>query len=422
MTKVIQICEHQPIENSLNHTIDQLLLSPAGARLGLTIGEGGGQLSANYYVGVDWLVRGESVLKVLPKIANLDVLQTFMDCFAHPESAAALNSNRRDEKLYEIFFDEPPVPVVASDLSAPILLILHYVQLLQGLVRKGLQKGYVTVERPLQSSVKGKILVGKSIKAQLANQNMASTWCRYTEYTLNCPINRLLKRALVIATSYLQTSGVNLKNISPALGYCAGAFEQVGGDIQLHEVGHIKLNHFYKEYGQASDLAKKILKLFGNSLEHTTRQNALTPPFYINMALLFEIYVLSLLKKSRGKSVQYQVRGCVGTEVDFVDTQEQLIIDTKYKPSYGRADNNKLSLINDARQLSGYARDRKLNKVLGVEEQAMSTTNVPCLIIYPSSTGLTELADYTQKEEVKEFINFYKLGVKLPTKISNNID
>ncbi|WP_062059018.1 5-methylcytosine restriction system specificity protein McrC [Cellvibrio sp. OA-2007] len=420
MTLIIQTQEHQRVIHEFSQSVDELMLSPAAQRLQFKKCDESGRLLANYYVGTDWLVSGESALKVLPKIAGLDILQTFMDCFATPESASALNSVRRDEKLYEIFFDEPPVPVTESELSAPILLILHYVQLLQGLVRKGLQKGYVTVERPLQSNLKGKVLVGKNIKAQLASHNMASTWCRYTEYTLNCSINRLLKRALLISNSYLLTSGVDLKNISSTLGCCKAAFEQVDEDIQPHEIGLIKFNHFYKEYGQTTDLAKKILKLFGNSLERTTQSKALTPPFYINMALLFEIYVLSLLKKSRGKSIQYQVRGCAGTEVDFIDTQEQLIIDTKYKSSYSKFDNNKSYLIDDARQLSGYARDRKLNIALGVEEHAMPITNVKCLIIYPSASGLTELAEYSSKAEIKEFTNFYKLGVKLPTKTTHH--
>ena len=38
-------------------------------------------IQANYYVGAQWLVEGESAMMVLPKIKDLDFLTMFMKCY-----------------------------------------------------------------------------------------------------------------------------------------------------------------------------------------------------------------------------------------------------------------------------------------------------------------------------------------------------
>jgi len=68
--------------------------------------------------------------------------------------------------------------------------------------------------------------------------------------------------------------------------------------------------------------------------------------------------------------------------------------------------------------LSGYARDKRLLGKLDVSEDQMNKTVVECLIIFPDRSYLVgderQQIDFLQKEEIKQFLEFYKLRIKLP--------
>ena len=100
-------------------------------------------------------------------------------------------------------------------------------------------------------------------------------------------------------------------------------------------------------------------------------------------------------------------------------------MDAKYKPHY--EDSNR-GILNDIREISGYARDRKILKCLGANYD-----EVKCVIIYPQREILQqeenddpiddckETANFEkgdllpQCSEIKWFRNFYKISVPLPT-------
>ncbi len=76
---------------------------------------------------------------------------------------------------------------------------------------------------------------------------------------------------------------------------------------------------------------------------------------------------------------------------------------------------NLSSLIDDIREISGYARDKKILKLGGFLEDAIPK----CLIIYPQNSKkedntLVKLDERWQESE--HFVEFYKIGVNLPLK------
>ena len=100
-------------------------------------------------------------------------------------------------------------------------------------------------------------------------------------------------------------------------------------------------------------------------------------------------------------------------------------MDAKYKPVYKSSNRG---ILDDIREISAYARDRKILKRLGADKQ-----EVKCVIIYPEpikleSDGIDTDVDDNCKEldsfekgelipqcsEIKWFRNFYKISVKLP--------
>ena len=75
------------------------------------------------------------------------------------------------------------------------------------------------------------------------------------------------------------------------------AFEQVDTITQKHLQIHVKKNIFYEEYEEVIKIGGYILKRFSFNLNKTSTKNTTTPPFWIDMSKLFELYVFSKMVK-----------------------------------------------------------------------------------------------------------------------------
>ena len=372
------------------------------------------RIQTSYYVGVDWIDKSKAIY-VEPKLNNgtnqTDYLKMLFSALQHPDIAD------HTDNLFEIKWDAAPIIIEQKqDLLTP-LLVVQYLKIVQRIVRKGLKKSYYKVEHNLYGKVKGKINVSQTTKKNLFKNKPLHTYCSYDEFGLNGLENRLLKKALVFVHRYLP----GLKNLNSAayteniFNYINPAFEFVSEEVSLHDVKHTKTNVFYKEYEEAIRLAKLILKRFGYNISNTDKHAIITtPPFWIDMSKLFELYVLGQLKEKYGNEILYgnkEAKAKYGLP-DFLLTKEsdKTIIDTKYKPIY---QDNKYD-IDNIRQLSGYGRDKGVLKKLGLlttEDQNMAV--IKCLIIYPDQKKDECLWD-NDESEIEGFVKFHKRPIKLP--------
>ncbi len=243
-----------------------------------------------------------------------------------------------------------------------------------------MRKDYVLRAENLNSKIKGRILVSRNIRANEITKRYDRTYCRFQEYTIDNPENRLLKKALLFAQrfSYQLKNHSSYKTIHSLINNLLSHFIDVSDEIEIYQIRSISSNKIYKEYTDAIRLAKMILKRFSYSLHKVDNSKESTPAFWIDMSRLYEVYVYSLLHEAYGNNIQFQVEGYRQTAVDFIKTDQQLIIDTKYKPRY--SDGNS-GIVDDIRQISSYARDEKiLERLLGENKEDIVP---PCLIIYP---------------------------------------
>lgn len=194
-------------------------------------------------------------------------------------------------------------------------------------------------------------------------------------------------------------------------------FENVGDEIEIYQIRRIAANGLYKDYNEAVILAKQILRRFGYSIEKVNRSDAGTPVFWIDISRLYEVYVYSLLNRAYGKQILLQVKEYYQCSADFIKLDENLIIDTKYKPRY---ENGNKGIIDDIRQVSAYARDEKIISHLSEAQSHMG--KYPCLIIYPDkqTSDDFEVTRFNHEEsllqkarKINGFRNFYKLGGKV---------
>lgn len=418
--KLLITSEHSFIDVSLDdfkNFNDIHFLNKADAKcLELKINQGNGLLYVNYYIGVDWLQKNESFIYVTPKLneetKETDYFKMLFSCMKHPEIA------KYSQNLCEIKFDEPYIKInQQQDLITPLLMI-RYLQVLKSIVKKGLKKSYYRVEENLSCKIKGRVAVSKTLKQNLLRNRLNKTICNFEVFGTDCIENKVLKYALKFIEAYLLKYKQFSENFSPLINFCKPAFNEVNeSSIDFNLVKQKKINAFFQEYKEALDLAEMIIKRFSYNLREIEQTIVSVPPFWIDMPKLFELYVLGLMKDRYGSKIQFQAKGNYG-EPDFLlnSENEKIIIDTKYKCIYQGNNSNKSRFnSDDIRQMCGYARDKKILNKLGYDATELQKVVVDCLIIYPDQNASEELPSSIKQSEIKQFIQFYKMPIKLPT-------
>lgn len=373
------------------------------------------QFETSYFIGVDWIVENKLPIYVHPKLneedKEIDYLTMLFEALKEPENFKHL------EHLYTIDFNTPLIEIKQEqDLLTPLLLV-EFLNILKHIVRKGLKKSYYKVTENLNARVKGKILVNQTVKQNHSRQKMLYNICQFEEFGFNSIENRVLKKALIFTQSALNSLKGNADvNFNSLIAFCSPAFQQVNENVQIRELKAIKPNPLFKEYSQALKLAKLILKKYGYNISQTNAASVKTPPFWIDMTQLFELYVFKKLREvypKRGE-VKYHYKTDY-QELDYLIHSEEnntkLVIDAKYKNRYQKGNINK----EDARQISGYARLKSVYKQLGIED---SNQLIDCLIIYPNQeidNSLDFKTHYQNNQEIdNNYVKLNKLGIKLP--------
>ena len=402
------------------------------------------QLKADYFIGVDWLKENHSAIIIAPKLnTRFDAIKEANDegCEIEFDEIIAVNNNKGADVFIDYFamlnqclksdylYDEIDNLAQINWNSAEILIlqeqdwispliIVKFLKQLHSIVRKGLKKGYYQTVQNLNSKVKGKILISQNIRENVLKNRFINTVCQYEEFGVNNKENRLLKKALQFTIAYLDFNkklfGTNNTNFTEIINFCRPAFENVSTDIEVHEIKQFKSNPFFKEYNEGIQLAKLILKRYAYNISNTSKEKVTTPPYWIDMPKLFELYAYKFLRNRfpQNKCLQYHLR-TYGNELDYLVNSDglQMVIDAKYKPLYIYGKNHK-----DMRQVSGYARLEKVYSELKVEVDRI----IDCLIIYPDvENGFNEASfkDVNLKSQpIKGYRNIYKIGIKLPVR------
>jgi 5-methylcytosine-specific restriction enzyme subunit McrC len=378
-------------------------------------------LSNSYFIGVDWIIEHEKAIYIAPKIDKIgmqtDYLKMLFSALKHPIVS------RNTDDLFEIKLKSPFIEIEREQDTLTPLLVVHFLSLVKSIVRKGLKKSYYKVESVQNARIKGKIIVSKTIKHNLQKNAPLETICCFDEFGFNNLENRLLKKTLVFIQSYLPTLKIPhaKEYTTEVLNYITPAFESISDKVSLNDIKHSKTNSFYKEYAEAIRLSKLILNQFGYNINNTkTGDKIKTPPFWIDMSKLFELYILGLLKDQFNDDILYgdEAKANYGLPDYLLKIKgQETVIDAKYKLQYNdiKEDQGNISMpydIENIRQLSGYSRDKKVIEKLGVDK----TKLVGCLIIYPLGPSAPKIntIDLEVKNEISEFENFYKIGISLP--------
>jgi 5-methylcytosine-specific restriction endonuclease McrBC regulatory subunit McrC len=409
-------------------------------------------LYSDYYVGVDWLTKDKSrYIQVEPKL-NSKVLESFEKVSKEDNENISENEiQQRNKKAKEeietsskdyeidvigmlmqimsssevskhtnnlllIDWEDKEIEITQKqDLLTPFLVV-QFLNLLKEITRKGLKKSYYKKQENLRNRVKGKILVGEQIKQNIFKNRLTNTVCEYQVFGEDSLENRFLNKVFIFCTNYVENHDIYFKgknDISWFINYIRPSFEHIGTDINIQEIRNYKHNPFFKEYKEAIKIGQQILKRFSYNITKTTEEKISTPPFWIDMPKMFELYVYAQFLKDnpelQAKNFNYQF-STNGNALDFLicTRDEKIVVDTKYKLKY-----NYSQIHEDIRQVAGYAR---LNKVRNQSPQ--SSDEVPCLIIYPkpieTEVNTKLVLNNLPVEKINAYHKVCKIGINLP--------
>ncbi|WP_452232062.1 5-methylcytosine restriction system specificity protein McrC [Lacinutrix sp. MEBiC02595] len=371
------------------------------------------RLNSSYIVGVNWIVKGKLPIYIKPKLNNdtseVDYLSMLFEALKETENIEHLDN------LYTIDFNAPLIQIEQQqDILSP-LLILEFLTTLKRIVKKGLKKSYYDVTQNLNTRVKGKVLVNASVKKNHTKSKMHFNYCKYQEFGYNSIENRLLKRTLEFAKAVISNhKTLSTESVKYLINYVSPAFTNVSSVISLKEVTNLKHNPFFKEYKSAVKIAKIILKRFSYNISQVSETRYKTPPFWIDMPKLFELYLFKKLKEVfplRGEVLYHEKFHKL--EPDILLNSKcgnfKVVVDAKYKPRYEKG---KIS-HKDAAQVSGYGRLKSVRKELNIENDNLLTDT---LIIYTSNNSANKniTTEDLLKEEDKRYYKLYKYSIQIP--------
>lgn len=377
---------------------------------------------ASYVVGAWWLNSDTTlIINTKKDLGNLDFISMFMTCLRGGISTEDFS------KTYNIDFDGERIENVemANTVLDPLLLC-HFLNLVEKIIKGGLKKGYIYHSENLKKC-RGRINIYKNEQKNIMPGRADKFYCDYTEYGVNVPENKIIKRALIISKSILsKVKSSRNHSLYLIINRCLKEFEEVNDNISIKEIENYKSNKLFKDYFETIVLAKQILKRSGYTLVAAQKNQNRIPPFWIDMPTLFEYYLFALMKTEFSDNImcqdQYEKGFCFGWRPDFLlrDEINPAILDAKYIPNL-KGNYEKLSGY--VRQLSGYARLEEIRNIINVDSDSV----VPCILLYPPSAEMEEyemaLTSFNNlvldKEtleiyKVDEVLDFYLIPIKLP--------
>ena len=402
-------------------------------------------LKAHWFVGITRLLveNGEIIVQVKPKMDNLNSIGMLMEVLSHPQVSPHIKSG----ETYEILTNERPIELEEVPDDYLLFLLIHYLKILNDLLKRGLQKGYRRATENLRGRVRGRLLVGKTIRENWSRGKKHYTHCSYQIYTPDTLENRILKAAFLKARGYIHSQKLANGTLGRWIGRANAEMEMVSsvriypGDFSLTTVQRIR-----PDYRIALSLAKIILRTLGYDPTVETAKERIRHiyPYWIDMNELFERYVevklrrgeIGVLKDYRvypgygyGEGIPIKDKSIGKLRPDFVLVKKEedenikiAIGDAKYKEDYKNG-----WVKEDLQQVALYGRIKwgKIKK--WIEGKYGASKEINCenqnekedcpgrepemYIFYP-----VEKSNEQKLVSAESFRGIHKIGIQIPLK------
>lgn len=250
------------------------------------------------------------VLSISGRFSSLDPQRMLRMIAGDPEFSSYLCLDQQDSsrRLINFFYSDPLIDAQEGILGDhQLLLALSYVVFLEQTTRRGLiRRMHVRTENYV-GKIRGSLLVHRQLSQNVARGRKERMWCRFSEKTADVPENRILKYALDKAEACLRQKHDGKDNndagsladvLRPRILLCRQRLAQVTSvKMGPADVDRVILPAMYNCYRPLLQMAKQILRTVPLDFSEEKQETKGVLPYGVNMPLLFECYVRTLLKK-----------------------------------------------------------------------------------------------------------------------------
>lgn len=226
----------------------------------------------------------DCILKMLNKIMTDDEFDQYFS-----------NDLEEGKRLITYFFDEDLILAKSTIDEYKILTYISFVRLVLDFTRRGLMSKSVRKTQNFTGKIRGKIDIKNQITKNVMRGRDDRQYCKYSEKSVDIMENQVIKYALNIVIKDSKSLGLN--SIERSIGILKRRFSGVS-DVKLSvsEIDRIILPAMYQSYRPMFQLAKVIIS--EKTLYPTSDGDRVgVIPYAINMPLLFECYVRTILKE-----------------------------------------------------------------------------------------------------------------------------
>lgn len=354
------------------------------------------------YVGI--IKINNLIIEILPKISLSNDMIKDREILVFMLSKCNKLSVDINELLNSNILNNSLLDILAKVFSKKLLNELQ----------KGLYREYVSKEEAL-STIKGKILISKSIKENTINKNKMN--CKYDEFTEDNLFNAILKRAISVILFSIKNDDVKkeLNIINNVLNDISDIY------IPNNIILNYKLNRMNNRFLECFTLAKLIL--LNSSMDKSLgKENGFSILFEMNY--LYEEYIAVLLKEicsdtninvndqEKSKYLLWNTlkeRNEIALKPDIViykDNKPKIIIDTKWKSA--TIDGKEVYTQGDIYQMYAY---------ITTYEECQQ-----CILLYPKTNENIKHSEWILNDDIRnKKILIYEINLENYEKTKNEL-
>ncbi len=394
--------EHEPIDfsnsnPSIKEWLDNQDIKYNKKLLGLHKTVNG--IAPGNFIGAVWLGEKENKtpLIVESKFSKMNYMSMYLACAEDPIISNHLKN------CFDFWPEEPSIE--AENLpKLSELLIAAFLRELNELCTRHLRKHFERETNNLRGRVKGKILLHRQVKQNLAHGREDRVFCSYQTINDDIPENRVLRAALEQSAKFFNSRPDHKPVLHRWIHSNRSALSGVSVvAVKKADFRHLRVRGSFSHYRRAIELAKFVLLRLGTNPHAEAKDNISTPPFAINSAELFERYAEKILRKKYSElEVGYNIKSNkkgfnVTVRPDFWVPKNSdkitKILDAKYK-NRKEIENEELEKTikpsrEDIFQMIAYSRHQGLLEKLDCE----SNNQIELTLVYP---------DFEQEEKTME--------------------
>ena len=274
----------------------------------------------NSRVGVQ-VIEGFTIY-VLPKVHSADFLTMANYAFDLPD-----------------LWDQELVNLARQPRNLIAIFITLFLLRVKDFVSKDLKRSFIKREEDLTSKIKGKVLLPAYLQRNMPTFNNHIVPCQYHDITYDCLENRIILYTIDLIQKVLPQVAFSQPLRGTMQRLCTFIRSRLSSvsyqRIGLADFNRVRYTGRFRKYQPLHELCKMILESLQIDMKHGQVNFR---GFYLDMNLLFENFVIGVLRREGKLDVDYQTKRAfaVGSEKKTIRPdgwleEHNVLLDTKYK-------------------------------------------------------------------------------------------